>query len=87
MGSLGEVELERGNLDLAQQYLKDAEHRFKTLGALSGIAEVNYRLMQLEAKRGKPTLAQQHYEIAHQLFTQLGAKKDVEKIEKQWTQY
>ena len=86
IGCLGENELGRGNLDAAETLLKDALQQMETLGMTWHIAETNWDLAQLERQRGSHPQAQQHYAVAHQLFTQLGAKKDLEKIDREWTQ-
>ncbi|OUL21972.1 hypothetical protein BV372_31080 [Nostoc sp. T09] len=81
---MGENELAKGNLETAEQFLKEALAKMKELGMTWHIAEANYELAVLERKRGNLELAQQHYQTAHQLFQQLGAAKDLEEIEKEW---
>jgi TolA-binding protein len=83
-GGLGENELGRGNLDVAETLFAEALKQMQELGMTWHIAETNYRLMQLELKRNNPDRAHQHYQTAHQLYSQLRAAKDLEKIEREW---
>jgi Tfp pilus assembly protein PilF len=84
IGCLGENELGRGNLDVAETLLQDALAQMQQLGMTDSIAETNWDLAQLYRAENNPDLAQQHYNTAHQLYSQLGAAKDLEKIEQDW---
>ncbi|MEH2312139.1 MAG: tetratricopeptide repeat protein [Nostoc sp.] len=83
---LGKNECDRGNLEAAEQFSKQALVIAQELGMIHLVAEVNYDLARLERKRSNTELAQQHYNTAHQIFQQLGTAKDLEKIEREWEQ-
>ncbi|MEA5624625.1 tetratricopeptide repeat protein [Nostoc sp. UHCC 0251] len=83
---LGKNECDRGNLEAAEQFSKQALVMAQELGMTHLLGEINYDLAQLERKRSNTELAQQHYNTAHQIFQQLGAAKDLEKIKREWKQ-
>jgi len=85
INSIREVELDRGNLDRAEEFLNDALTRFQELKYLMGVAEATFRIAQLWRKRGNPALAQHHYTTAVDIFTRLGAAKDLERIQQEWS--
>jgi len=83
-GCLGENELGKGNLDVAENYLTEALAQMKELGMTWHIAETNFDLAQLWRKRGNEAIAQQHYQKSHQIYQQLGAIKELERIEQEF---
>ncbi|MEB3831564.1 hypothetical protein [Phormidium sp. CCY1219] len=81
---LEDIELGKGNLDAAEQYLTEALGKMEKLGMRWEIAETNFDLALLSRKRGNEDIAQQHYQKAHDIFQELGAAKDLERIEREW---
>lgn len=81
---LGKVNLGKGDLDLAGQFLNKSLEQANRLKIPELIAEANYSFAQLWRKRGNLNAAQQSYDIAHQIFSQLGAINNLENIEREW---
>jgi tetratricopeptide (TPR) repeat protein len=86
-GCMGENELERGSLESAEIWLQKSLIAMENLQMLHGIdiAEINWDLAKLYRAKSDEPQAQQHYLIAHNLYTKLGAKKDLERIESEWS--
>jgi tetratricopeptide (TPR) repeat protein len=84
-GCLGENELERGNLEAAETWLKQALPIFEEFQMPDGLAELNWDLARLYRAKGDEPQAQARYSISHGLYTKLGAKKDLERIESEWS--
>jgi tetratricopeptide (TPR) repeat protein len=78
--SLGENELEQGNLALAETYLKKALASMENLKMTWHIAEVNWDLTKIYRAKGDLQQAQIYCDIASNLFRKLGADKDLAKI-------
>ncbi len=78
--SLGENELEQGNLELAETYLKRALATMKNLKMTWHIAEVNWDLTKIYRAKGDWQQAQIYCDIAATLFRKIGADKDLAKI-------
>ncbi len=78
--SLGENELEQGNLASAETYLKKALVSMKNLKMTWHIAEVNWDLAKIYFAKSDRQQAQIHCDIAATLFRKLGADKDLAKM-------
>jgi tetratricopeptide (TPR) repeat protein len=78
--SLGENELEQGNLESAEIHLKKALVSMKNLKMTWHIAEINWDLTKIYRAKGDWNQAQIYYNIASTLFRKIGAEKDLAKI-------
>jgi tetratricopeptide (TPR) repeat protein len=78
--SLGENELEQGNLALAETHLKKALVTMENLKMTWHIAEINWDLTKIYRAKGDLQQAQIYFNIASTLFRKLGADKDLAKI-------
>jgi tetratricopeptide (TPR) repeat protein len=78
--SLGENELEQGNLESAETYLKKALVSMGNLKMTWHIAEVNWDLTKIYRTKGDLQQAQIYSDIASTLFRKIGAEKDLAKI-------
>ena len=70
--NLGEVELRKGHLTEANEYLVQASNAAEATGERIVLAEVRGLLAQLEERNGNPRLADDHFEIAFQILEDLG---------------
>jgi tetratricopeptide (TPR) repeat protein len=84
---LGEHELRQGNVRDAETSLNEALTAMEDLQMLDGIAETNWDLMRLYQAKGDESKAQEHYSLSRDQFTKLGAKKDLEKVESEWSNF
>jgi tetratricopeptide (TPR) repeat protein len=78
--SLGENELDQGNFESAETYLKKALVSMKNFKMTWHIAEVNWDLTKIYRAKGDLKQAQIYYDIAATLFRKLGAEKDLAKM-------
>ncbi len=78
--SLGENELDRENLALAETYLKKALVTMKNIKMTWHIAEVNWDLTRIYRAKGDLKQAEIYCNIAATLFRKLGADKDLAKV-------
>jgi tetratricopeptide (TPR) repeat protein len=85
LASLGHIISKRGNYDEAESLYHQCLDIAEDLQMTWHIAKVNWNLAQLYRLKSDEENAQQHYSIAHNLYTKLGAKKDLERIESEWS--
>jgi tetratricopeptide (TPR) repeat protein len=83
----GKHELRQGNFEDAETSLKKALTSMKDLKMVDSIAETSWDLMRLYQAKGNKLQAQEHYSLSRDLFTKLGAKKDLEKVESEWSKF
>jgi tetratricopeptide (TPR) repeat protein/Cdc6-like AAA superfamily ATPase len=83
----GKHELRQGNFEDAETLLKKALTAMDDLQMVDSIAETSWDLMRLYQAKCDKSQAQKYHSISLDLFTKLGAKKDLEKVESEWSSF
>jgi tetratricopeptide (TPR) repeat protein len=82
--SLAKVELARGNLNKAEEYLIDILPQMENSGIAWSIGDTKFYLAIIEKRRGNLSLAQKYYEEARKIFGEVGAIRGLDRIEREW---